>query len=48
MIGPDFPAVLSAAARGDERAFWLLWQDLQPPWGAEIRALPVSWRFGAA
>ena len=24
--------------------------DFQPanPWGAEIRALPVSWRFGAA
>jgi RNA polymerase sigma-70 factor, ECF subfamily len=30
MIGPDFPAVLSAAARGDEDAFGRLWRDLQP------------------
>ena len=30
MIGPEFPAVLSAAARGDEDAFGRLWHDLQP------------------
>jgi RNA polymerase sigma-70 factor (ECF subfamily) len=30
MIGPEFPAVLSAAAGGDEDAFGRLWQDLQP------------------
>jgi RNA polymerase sigma-70 factor, ECF subfamily len=30
MIGPDFPEVLSAAARGDEAAFGRLWHDLQP------------------
>ena len=30
MIGPEFPAVLSAAARGDEEAFGRLWHDLQP------------------
>jgi RNA polymerase sigma-70 factor, ECF subfamily len=30
MIGPDFPDVLSAAARGDEDAFGRLWHDLQP------------------
>ena len=30
MIGPEFPAVLSAAARGDEDAFGRLWRDLQP------------------
>jgi RNA polymerase sigma-70 factor, ECF subfamily len=30
MIGPEFPAVLGAAARGDEEAFGRLWQDLQP------------------
>ena len=30
MIGPDFPDVLSAAARGDEDAFGRLWRDLQP------------------
>jgi RNA polymerase sigma-70 factor, ECF subfamily len=30
MIGPEFPAVLSAAARGDEEAFGRLWRDLQP------------------
>jgi RNA polymerase sigma-70 factor (ECF subfamily) len=30
MIGPEFPAVLRAAARGDEDAFGRLWQDLQP------------------
>jgi RNA polymerase sigma-70 factor (ECF subfamily) len=30
MIGPDFPAVLRAAARGDELAFGRLWRDLQP------------------
>jgi RNA polymerase sigma-70 factor, ECF subfamily len=31
MIGPDFPDVLGAAARGDEDAFGRLWRDLQPP-----------------
>jgi RNA polymerase sigma-70 factor, ECF subfamily len=30
MIGPEFPAVLSAAARGEEEAFGRLWGDLQP------------------
>ena len=30
MIGPEFPAVLGAAARGDEMAFGRLWHDLQP------------------
>jgi RNA polymerase sigma-70 factor (ECF subfamily) len=30
VIGPDFPAVLAAAAAGDEDAFGRLWQDLQP------------------
>ena len=30
MIGPEFPQVLSAAARGDEEAFARLWHDLQP------------------
>jgi RNA polymerase sigma-70 factor, ECF subfamily len=30
MIGPEFPAVLDAAARGDEQAFGRLWHDLQP------------------
>jgi RNA polymerase sigma-70 factor (ECF subfamily) len=30
MIGPEFPAVLSAAAGGDEAAFGQLWHDLQP------------------
>jgi RNA polymerase sigma-70 factor (ECF subfamily) len=30
MIGPDFRAVLNAAAGGDEHAFELLWHDLQP------------------
>ena len=30
MIGPEFPVVLSAAARGDEEAFGRLWRDLQP------------------
>jgi RNA polymerase sigma-70 factor, ECF subfamily len=30
MIGPEFPQVLSAAARGDEEAFGRLWHDLQP------------------
>jgi RNA polymerase sigma-70 factor (ECF subfamily) len=30
MIGPDFPAVLAAAAGGDEDAFGRLWRDLQP------------------
>jgi RNA polymerase sigma-70 factor, ECF subfamily len=30
MIGPEFPAVLSAAAGGDEEAFGRLWHDLQP------------------
>jgi RNA polymerase sigma-70 factor (ECF subfamily) len=30
MIGPEFPAVLEAATRGDEAAFGRLWRDLQP------------------
>jgi DNA-directed RNA polymerase specialized sigma24 family protein len=30
MIGPSFPVVLRAAARGDEGAFERLWYDLQP------------------
>ena len=30
MIGPEFPAVLAAAAAGDEVAFGRLWRDLQP------------------
>ena len=30
MIGPEFPIVLEAAARGDEVAFGRLWHDLQP------------------
>ena len=30
MIGPEFPVVLGAAARGDEDAFGRLWRDLQP------------------
>jgi RNA polymerase sigma-70 factor, ECF subfamily len=30
MIGVEFPAVLGAAARGDEEAFGRLWVDLQP------------------
>jgi RNA polymerase sigma-70 factor (ECF subfamily) len=30
MIGPEFPAVLAAAAGGDEHAFGRLWHDLQP------------------
>jgi RNA polymerase sigma-70 factor, ECF subfamily len=30
MIGPEFPAVLDAATRGDEDAFGRLWHDLQP------------------
>jgi RNA polymerase sigma-70 factor (ECF subfamily) len=30
MIGPEFPDVLGAAARGDEDAFGMLWRDLQP------------------
>ena len=30
MIGPEFPAVLAAAAAGNEDAFGRLWRDLQP------------------
>jgi RNA polymerase sigma-70 factor, ECF subfamily len=30
MIGPTFPEVLRAAARGDEDVFGWLWHDLQP------------------
>jgi RNA polymerase sigma-70 factor (ECF subfamily) len=30
MIGQEFPAVLAAAAGGDEDAFGRLWHDLQP------------------
>jgi len=39
MIGPSFPAVLAAAQRGDERAFALLWRELQP---AVLRYLRVA------
>lgn len=39
MIGPSFPAVLAAAQRGDERAFAVLWRDLQP---AVLRYLRVA------
>jgi len=30
VIGPEFPAVLAAAAAGDGEAFGRLWRDLQP------------------
>src|SRR6266508_1290791 len=30
MVDPAFAVVLGAAARGDEQAFGVLWQDLQP------------------
>ena len=30
VIGPEFPAVLAAAAAGNEDAFGRLWRDLQP------------------
>jgi RNA polymerase sigma-70 factor, ECF subfamily len=30
MIGASFDAILAAAAQGDERAFAILWRDLQP------------------
>jgi RNA polymerase sigma-70 factor, ECF subfamily len=30
MIGPSFVAVLTTAAGGDDRAFGILWRDLQP------------------
>jgi RNA polymerase sigma-70 factor (ECF subfamily) len=39
MIGPSFPAVLAAAQCGDERAFAVLWRDLQP---AVLRYLRVA------
>jgi RNA polymerase sigma-70 factor (ECF subfamily) len=39
MIGPSFPAVLEAAQRGDERAFAVLWRELQP---AVLRYLRVA------
>jgi RNA polymerase sigma-70 factor, ECF subfamily len=39
MIGPSFPAVLAAAQRGDERAFAVLWRELQP---AILRYLRVA------
>jgi RNA polymerase sigma-70 factor, ECF subfamily len=39
MIGETFPAVLAAAQRGDERAFAVLWRDLQP---AVLRYLRVA------
>jgi RNA polymerase sigma-70 factor, ECF subfamily len=39
MIGPSFPAMLAAAQRGDERAFAVLWRDLQP---AVLRYLRVA------
>lgn len=31
MLGPEFDAVMRAAARGDETAFARLWRDNQPP-----------------
>jgi RNA polymerase sigma-70 factor, ECF subfamily len=30
MIGPLFPELLASAQGGDERAFAVLWRDLQP------------------
>jgi len=39
MIGPSFPALLSAAQGGDEQAFAMLWRDLQP---ALLRYLRVA------
>jgi RNA polymerase sigma-70 factor (ECF subfamily) len=39
MIGPSFPAVMEAAQGGDERAFAVLWRDLQP---AVLRYLGVA------
>ncbi|HEV8647846.1 MAG TPA: RNA polymerase sigma factor [Actinomycetes bacterium] len=39
MIGSSFPALLSAAQRGDEQAFAMLWRDLQP---ALLRYLRVA------
>jgi hypothetical protein len=39
-------------AEADQRPADLVQRDFTAPapnpWGAEIRALPVSWRFGAA
>jgi RNA polymerase sigma-70 factor (ECF subfamily) len=31
VLGPEFPEVIRAAARGDETAFVRLWRDNQPP-----------------
>jgi RNA polymerase sigma-70 factor (ECF subfamily) len=31
VLGPEFPEVMRAAARGDETAFARLWRDGQPP-----------------
>jgi RNA polymerase sigma-70 factor (ECF subfamily) len=31
VLGPEFPEVMRAAARGDEAAFARLWRDSQPP-----------------
>jgi RNA polymerase sigma-70 factor (ECF subfamily) len=31
VLGPEFPEVIRAAARGDEAAFAQLWRDSQPP-----------------
>jgi RNA polymerase sigma-70 factor, ECF subfamily len=39
MIEPSFPAVLAAAQGGDERAFAVLWRELQP---AVLRYLRVA------
>jgi RNA polymerase sigma-70 factor (ECF subfamily) len=39
MIGPSFPGLLAAAQGGDEQAFAVLWQDLQP---AVLRYLRVA------
>jgi RNA polymerase sigma-70 factor, ECF subfamily len=39
MIGPSFPQLLAAAQAGDERAFAVLWRELQP---AVLRYLRVA------
>src|SRR6266498_5389862 len=45
MIGASFEAVLSAAQRGDESAFAILWRDIQP---ALLRYLRVATGEAAA
>jgi RNA polymerase sigma-70 factor, ECF subfamily len=44
MIGPEFQAVLMAAARCDEAAFGRLWHDLQP---RLLRYFMVAWPAAA-